>query len=150
MKKHFGFTLIELVVVMIILGLIAAFVFPRFYSFSVSANIAILDGLSGALNSASLSAHGTAVAEGRTGANGAITMEGNTVELVFGYPAATPEGINMAVNNSSSSYHVTYLDGVATYTITGAKAPENCSVTYTQPDSSTMAGVVSTPKTSGC
>lgn len=48
-KRHSGFTLIELVIVIVILAIIAAFVLPRFSDLSRSANIAVLEGIEGSM-----------------------------------------------------------------------------------------------------
>jgi MSHA pilin protein MshA len=150
MMKQKGFTLIELVVVMVILGILAAFAIPRFYDFRSQANIAILNGLAGALSSGNVTAHGAALATNANGATGTITMEGNSVGLVFGYPAGTAAGIGNALNFAATSYGVTYAGGVATYTVTGATTPANCSVTYTQPTGAGVAGIIGAVITTGC
>jgi MSHA pilin protein MshA len=54
-KRTKGFTLIELVIVIVILGILAVVAIPKFIDLSGTANTAALNGVAGALSSASAS-----------------------------------------------------------------------------------------------
>ena len=141
MSKQKGFTLIELVVVMVLLGILAAYAVSRFYNFSTQANIADINGLAGALNSANVTSHGAAIAVNQTGATGNITMEGQVVNMVYGYPNSAAGGINAAVIISSA---FTFAGGTpATFTL-----QSNCLVTYTRATATSPSTITTT--TSGC
>lgn len=85
LKKSRGFTMIELIIVISILGILAAFAVPRFGTFTVSAKQASHDGTVGALNSAISIAHAQWIANGSTGT---VTLDGGTAITmnVLGYP----------------------------------------------------------------
>ena len=86
-KAQKGFTLIELVVVITILGILAAFAFPRFAALEVEARIATIKGLEGSVRSAATLAHSLDLV------GAAVVMEGNTILMVDGYPAEAATGI---------------------------------------------------------
>ncbi|HET7306360.1 MAG TPA: type II secretion system protein [Gammaproteobacteria bacterium] len=133
MSKQQGFTLIELVTVIIILGILAAFAVPRFINLTSSARAATIDGLSGSIKAASALAHAAYIVKdgsGTAAAPTAITMDGATVSLTFGYPSATSTGIAAALQDVDSFQHASgkfWLKG------DGAAAPADCQVTYAAP-----------------
>ncbi|ANO33815.1 MSHA biogenesis protein MshA [Vibrio breoganii] len=91
MKKQGGFTLIELVVVIVILGILAVTAAPRFLNLQSDARESSLQGLKGAMAGAGSIVYGKAAIEGKERLAGE-KLEDET-EIEFGYPAATENGI---------------------------------------------------------
>jgi MSHA pilin protein MshA len=154
-KLQQGFTLIELVVVITILGILAAFAIPRFASLDSNARVAAINGLAGSLRSAASLAHSMYLAAGNAPAT--VTMEGSAVALTNGYPsasttAAPTTGITAALQDTSS-FTPTYIAGPPTgtswTTSSAATTPASCIVTYTSSTAANTSPVI-TAVTTGC
>lgn len=140
MRKQNGFTLIELVVVIALLGILAAFAIPRFASLETEARAATVQGLSGSLRSASAMAHGLHLA---TGAN-PITMEGASIDIANGYPDAATIENTLA---DSTGFTVAVAGTTATFTKDGASG--TCEVVYDEAAAANTPPTISVD-TSGC
>jgi MSHA pilin protein MshA len=145
-----GFTLIELVVVITILGILAAFAIPKFIALDTQARVATVNGLAGTVKSAAALARSLSMA---TGGNPAIVvMEGSNVAMLNNYPDSPLGGIPNAINGITVA-DFTYAPGATgaagVWTRVGASAPATCTVTYTP---ATAAGVPPTvvAATGGC
>lgn len=131
--RQSAFTLVELVVVIVILGILAAFAIPKFIDLAATARGAVIDGVAGSVRAASNTVYAQALAEGKNvaAASGqSVTIGGSSVSLVFGYPATA--SIGSAVTLQADD--VTLAGG--TYTYTGYT---DCKVVYVQ---SASAGAV--------
>ncbi|GIU17631.1 prepilin-type N-terminal cleavage/methylation domain-containing protein [Shewanella sp. MBTL60-007] len=82
-----GFTLIEMVVVIIVLGVIAIVALPKFVDLKTDSKIATLDGIAGAMASGLDLVHSKAVIKGQAKGAGNIVHAGVTIPLYNGYPA---------------------------------------------------------------
>ncbi len=84
-----GFTLVELIIVIVVLGILAVYVTSRFGVLDAEARKSVLRTMAGSVRSASLTIHGIAVNELKTHEQKAtINANGKNVEISYGYSLA--------------------------------------------------------------
>lgn len=120
-KQQSGFTLIELVMVIVILGILAAFALPRFANLSSEARLASLNGALGSVKAASAIAHAKFLVAPAT-----ATIEGTAVTFVNGYPDyLTISGLAQAADfapDTSTATEVTFTSGLCEFVYHDAAA----------------------------
>lgn len=153
MKRQQGFTLIELVVVIIILGILAVTAAPKFINLQSDARVSALQGLKGAIQGANSLVFSKAALAGKEtiGSADATTTaaveisDGVTVNLNYGYLQSLAAELKKAMDLSISAtttdevdwFIVQGVDGAKSATIYQAGSPyatdntKECYVTYT-------------------
>ena len=85
-----GFTLIELTVTLVILGILAVTVAPKFIDFSSDAEDSVLTGVKNSMQGAAALVYGKAVVKGvQTLASNTVNTKSGAVAIAYGYPLAT-------------------------------------------------------------
>lgn len=152
-----GFTLIELIVVIVILGIMAAIAVPKFVNLQQEARASVMQGVEGAVRGAATLVYSKSLIEGEESTDeGSVSVDiqpGVTVTTKFGYPnagtsgAAVTDGLAAALDLQGDV--IISSDGsIVTFTF-GTDA--SCAFTYTE---STAAGaapaITSAPVAANC
>ncbi len=131
-----GFTLIELVVVIVILGILAVTAAPKFIDLTGDAKASVVQAVEGSLNSAADMAHAKALVEGTV--NGSLSIAGQTIVFAESYPNAASINLLMDIDAAVSGTPADFVLGTS-----------GTSTTYTHPSAATSAECVAyyTPTT---
>ena len=166
-RNNGGFTLIELIVVIVILGILAVTAAPKFIDLQSDARLATLNGMKAAINSAVSLTYGKSLVKGveKYPSDKKVSINGEEVEVCYGYPCAAATKIqkvldigvfeacsgNSTSGNSTSARDWCYTGGgdsessIKIYVANGYSSGSKCYVEYKQPDASGKAPTVTLP-----
>ncbi len=99
MKKNQGFTLVELVIVIVILGILAITAAPKFLNLAGDAKGGTLNAVKASLQSANAVVYSKAVLAGKQAlATGAVNESGTDINVVYGYVSATDADVTAVLD----------------------------------------------------
>ena len=165
-RNNGGFTLIELIVVIVILGILAVTAAPKFIDLQSDARLATLNGMKAAINSAVSLTYGKSLVNGKEKEEKvSITINGSPVDVCYGYPCAKASKIQEVLDigdfkdctaddkdKGDWCYKERAADkSIDIYIANGYTANSQCFVTYTESSAAGSAPKVAlSPKVKKC
>ena len=122
-RTQHGFTLIELVIVIVIVAILAAIALPKFVSMSTDARAGVIKGVAGSLSSANVAIYSAA---STAGATTSVSACGGSVGLTSGYASDMTELLKCVTLTPSTDFNT------SSTAVQHAKAtnPASCQISY--------------------
>ena len=139
MKNQQGFTLIELVMVIVILGILAATALPKFANLQKDAKSSVMKAMEGSLKSAIAMVRAKALIDGKF--TGTLTVDGmGDITLYRGYPQNLKTNMDLMLEFDTADF--TIVNGSITHA--KATAAANCRIKFPNAvDTSTPPAITS-------
>lgn len=125
-NQQTGFTLIELVMVIVILGILAATALPKFVNLGADARVSVMKGVEGSMRATNAIIYAKAATANQMGVNGSVTINGTPVATRYGF-ALNVTNLVLVMDLSPATDFTT---AATTISHAGATAPATCRVTY--------------------
>jgi MSHA pilin protein MshA len=137
MNSQKGFTLIEMVIVIVVMGILAAVAIPKFVSFTTDARVATMETLEGVVKTSANLVFAKSALEGNEDESAAkVDVAGKLVNVTFGFPVIDSRGEDELMNiletdiSYTLSQEVGGDNGVILISNSEAENPAECFIRY--------------------